>query len=145
MMEQYGWVIYALLGAGFAAVVNVLTKRALDNADATVAISIQAMLMLLTVVTVATFQKGWAKLPEMPRWAIGLVALSGIAAGLSWLFGYKALQLSQVAKSAPIDKLSMPLAVVLAMVFLQERPTGMNWLGIALMVTGAFFVAQSGK
>ena len=64
---------------------------------------------------------------------------------MSWLFGYKALQLSQVAKSAPIDKLSMPLALVLAMVFLQERPTGMNWLGIALMVTGAFFVAQSGS
>ena len=145
MMEHYGWVVYALLGAAFAAVVNVLTKRALDESDATVAISIQAMLMLLTVVVVATIQKGWSKLPEMPRWAMGLVAVSGVAAGMSWLFGYKALQLSKVAKSAPLDKLSMPLAVVLAMIFLQERPTGMNWLGIALMVVGAFFVAQSGK
>ncbi|MDQ3439267.1 MAG: EamA family transporter [Planctomycetota bacterium] len=145
MMEQYGWVIYALIGAAFAAVVNVLTKRALDDSDATVAVSIQATLMLLTVVTVATIQKGWAKLPEMPRWSIGLVALSGVAAGMSWLFGYKALQLSKVASTAPLDKLSMPLAVVLAMIFLQERPTGMNWFGIALMVTGAFFVAQSGK
>jgi transporter family protein len=101
--------------------------------------------MLLTVVTVVTIQKGWSKLHDMPRWAMGLVALSGVAAGMSWLFGYKALQLSKVAKTAPLDKLSMPLAVVLAMIFLQERPTGMNWLGIALMVVGAFFVAQSGK
>ena len=142
-MENYGWVIYALLGAAFAAVVNVLTKRALDETDSSVAVSIQALLMLLTLTAVVTFQRNWAKLTDMPRWAVGLVAVSGVAAGLSWLCGYKALQLSKVAKSAPLDKLSMPLAVVLAMIFLQERPTGMNWLGIGLMVVGAFFVAQS--
>jgi transporter family protein len=142
-MDGYRWLIYALLGAAFAAVVNVLTKKALNSSESTVAVSIQALLMLLTVVTVATIQRGWAKLPEMPKWAMALVALSGIAAGLSWLFGYKALQMSQVAKTAPLDKLSMPLAVVLAMIFLHERPTGMNWLGIGLMVVGAFFVAQS--
>ena len=145
MMENYGWIIYALLGAAFAAVVNVLTKRALHETDSSVAISIQALLMLLTLALVVTFQRNWAKLGEMPRWAIGLVAISGVSAGLSWLCGYKALQMSQVAKTAPLDKLSMPLAVVLAMMFLQERPTGMNWLGIGLMVVGAFFVAQSGK
>jgi bacterial/archaeal transporter family protein len=143
MMEHYGWIIYALLGAAFAAVVNVLTKKALGASDSSVAVSIQALLMLLTVATVATIQKGWAKLPDMPRWAMGLVALSGVAAGMSWLCGYKALQISKVANTAPLDKLSMPLAVVLAMIFLHERPTGMNWLGIALMLVGAFFVAQS--
>lgn len=145
MMETYGWVIYALLGAAFAAVVNVLTKRALDETDASIAIGIQALLMLFTLAAVVTFQRAWPKLTEMPRWAIGLVALSGVAAGLSWLCGYKALQMSQVARTAPLDKLSMPLAVMLAMIFLHERPTGMNWMGIGLMVVGAFFVAQSGK
>ncbi len=99
MMENYGWLIYALLGAAFAAVVNVLTKRALDETDSSVAISIQALLMLLTLATVVTFQRSWSKLTDMPRWAIGLVAISGVAAGLSWLFGYKALQMSQVAKT----------------------------------------------
>lgn len=125
--------------------VNVLTKRALDETDSSVAISIQALLMLLTLASVVTFQRSWSKLTDMPRWAIGIVAISGVAAGLSWLFGYKALQMSQVAKTAPLDKLSMPLAVILAMIFLHERPTGMNGFGIALMVVGAFLVAQSGK
>ena len=99
--------------------------------------------MLLTLATVTTIQRGWSKLPGMPRWAMALVALSGVAAGMSWVFGYKALQISKVAKTAPIDKLSMPIAVVLAMIFLRERPTGINWLGIGLMIVGAFFVAQS--
>lgn len=144
-MQTYGWLIFALLGAFFAAVVNVLAKKALDSSHSTVAITIQSVLMLVTLASIATFQRAWPKLAEMPRWAMGLLALSGVAAGLSWVFGYRALQMSEVAKTAPLDKLSMPLAVVLAMIFLRERPTAMNWLGIGLMVVGAFFVAQSGN
>lgn len=144
-MNEYRWLLFAVLGAAFAAVVNVLTKKALNRMDVTVALAVQALLMLATIVIAATLLRRWSQVAAAPRWALGLVALSGLAAGLSWLCGYYALQLSQVAKSAPIDKLSMPLAVVLAMIFLSERPTGLNWIGIGLMVTGALFVAQSGK
>lgn len=142
-MDNYRWLIYALIGAGFAAVVNVLTKKALDRTDFTVALCIQAVLMLLTLIVATTLRRKWGELSETPKWAMGLVAAAGVAAGLSWIFGYRALQLSKVAKTAPLDKLSMPLAVVLAMIFLHERPGSMNWLGIVLMVVGAFFVAQS--
>ena len=144
-MGEYRWLLFAVLGALFAAVVNVLTKKALNRMDVTVALAVQAMSMLLTIGVAVTLLRRWSHAAAAPRWALGPVALSGLAAGLSWLCGYYALQLSQVAKSAPIDKLSMPLAVVLAMVFLSERPTGMNWLGIGLMVAGAFFVAQGGE
>ena len=144
-MEQYRWLIFALLAAVFAAIVNVLTKRALDKADHTIALCVQSTVMLTTLLAATTFMGRWSKAGDTPKWALGLVALSGIAGGLSWLFGYRALQLSQVAKTAPIDKLSMPLAVVLAMIFLHERPSPMNWVGVALMTIGAFFVAQGGK
>lgn len=140
-MENYRWLILALLGAFFAAIVSVMTKRALDKTDFTIALSVQSAVMLLTLLIATTAMARWSKLGETPKWALGLVAASGLAAGLSWIFGYQALQMSKVATATPIDKLSLPLGVVLAMIFLRERPTAINWVGIGLMTMGAFFVA----
>ena len=64
--------------------------------------------------------------------------LTGVCGGLSWIFVFRAIQLADVSKVAPIDKLSMPLAIVLAVVILGERPTTVNWLGVALIVAGAY-------
>jgi hypothetical protein len=58
-----------------------------------------------------------------------MIILSGLAGALSWLFYFRAIQLGSSPRSPPIDKLSMPLAVLLAVLLLQERPSGMNWLG----------------
>ena len=140
-MSEFRWVILALLGALFAAIVSVMTKKALDKTDFNVALTIQAITMLATLAILTTFLRRWEKVSDAPRWALGRIAASGVAAGVSWFFGYQALQLSKVAKSTPIDKLSMPIGVILAMVFLHERPSAMNWIGIGLMALGAFFVA----
>ena len=99
-MGDYRWLLFALLGAAFAAVVNVLTKKALNRMDVTVALTIQSLLMLLTIGLAATLLRRWSHVAAAPRWALGLVALSELAARLLWLCGYYALQLSQVAKSA---------------------------------------------
>jgi transporter family protein len=71
------------------------------------------------------------------------VAASGVAAGLAWYFGYRALQMSEVSKGTTIDRLSLPIAVILAAVFLRERPSMLNIGGIVLMVAGAVMVSQS--
>jgi transporter family protein len=70
--------------------------------------------------------------------AIVSIVLTGVCGGLSWIFVFRAIQLADVSKVAPIDKLSMPLGIVLAVVFLQERPSAINWLGIVLITGGAY-------
>ena len=140
-MQSYSWVGFALLGAVFAAVVAVLSKQAMATTDYSVVLTVQSLLMLITLTTLVTFMRRWPAMSGATRAAWGLMIAGGVAAGLSWFFGYHALQLSHVAKSAPLDKISMPLAVLLAVVFLRERPSGLNWFGIGLMFAGAVCVA----
>jgi transporter family protein len=83
----------------------------------------------------------WPKIPTLTGRAMIAIVLSGIAGAVSWLFYFKAIQLGSVSKVAPIDKLSMPFAVILAVVLLGDRPSGWNWLGIALIVGGAYLAA----
>jgi transporter family protein len=70
------------------------------------------------------------------------IVLAGVAGGLAWIFGFRAIQLAGVSKVAPIDKLSMPLAVILAVIFLGERPSAINWAGIALIAVGVYLAAH---
>ncbi|HEX8340252.1 MAG TPA: EamA family transporter [Tepidisphaeraceae bacterium] len=142
-MDQLHWVIYAVLGAFFAAIVSVLTKRALDQADPFVALSVQSAVMALTLTALMTFFGKWKAFTGVPRGVFGLVIAAGVAAGLSWFFGYRALQMATVAKSTPIDRLSLPMAVILAMIFLRETPSALNFVGIALILAGTFVVVKA--
>jgi len=69
------------------------------------------------------------------------IGASCVAGAVSWLFYFKAIQIGSVSKIAPIDKLSMPLAVFLAVVILNEKYSKLNWLGLGLIVIGAFLAA----
>ena len=142
-MGNHKWLAFALLGAAFAAAVSVLSKAALKASDVFVALSLQALLMLATLLVAATVMGRWSAVRDMPRWAVGLIVLSGVAGGLSWTFGYQALQLSDVTRAGPIDKLSTVFAVVLAVAFLRERPSALNWAGVVLMLVGAYCVAHT--
>jgi transporter family protein len=61
---------------------------------------------------------------------------------LSWIFVFRAIQLADVSKVAPIDKLSMPLGILLAVLMLHERPSWINWVGIALITGGAYLATM---
>jgi len=67
--------------------------------------------------------------------------LSGLATGASWVCYFRALKIGEAAKVAPIDKLSVVLVAVFGVMFLGERLTAPNWLGVALIATGAILVA----
>ena len=71
------------------------------------------------------------------------VILAGVCGGLSWIFVFRALQLAPNVKVAPIDKLSLPLAIILSVLILGEPVRGINWVGIALIVTGAFLATKA--
>ena len=144
MFEQR-WLVYALLSAGFAALVGVLGKIGMAEVDSTLATAVRSVVMTALLLAVCTAMGLWSKVQSLHGRALAMVALSGAAGAISWLFYFKAIQAGTVSKVAPVDKLSMPLAVLLAVLVLGDRPTWVNWVGIALIAGGAYLAAWTGK
>jgi transporter family protein len=143
-MAQYQWLIYALLGAVAAAVIAPLGKMGTEKLDSNVVTAVRSVFQALVVLIVVTAMGLWGNLKHFQPKSFAYAALTGLAGGISWLCMFKALASKggEVMRVAPIDKLSMPLSVILAVLFLTERPTAINWAGIALMACGAYMVAH---
>jgi transporter family protein len=140
MFEQR-WLIYAILSALAAAVIPILGKVGMKGVDSNLATGVRSVAQMIFVVIVCTVMGLWAKLPTVSGKAWAATALAGVAGGASWLFYFAALQAGKASQVAPIDKMSMPLAIILAVLILGERPSGLNWLGVALIVAGAYLAA----
>lgn len=127
------------MSALFAALTAVFAKVGVKNIDSNLATAIRTTIIFVLVWGIALF-KGVApniKHLEQKTWIF--LILSGCATGLSWLFYFKALQLGKVAQVAPVDKLSVALAIVLSVAFLNEMLTWKIALG-ALMIIGGTIV-----
>ena len=136
MIER--WLLYAILSAVAASLVAIFAKLGMSNVDATLATTIRSAVMTVLLLVTCTFTGVFARIPQVNSRAMWMIVLSAVAGAASWLFYFHAVKLGDVSKVAPIDKLSMPLAIVLAVVILGERPTIVNWLGVALIVGGAY-------
>ncbi|GKW07244.1 MULTISPECIES: EamA family transporter [Pectobacterium] len=137
------WLIYALLSAVCAAMVAIFGKIGLQNLDANTATAIRAVIMALFLVGVVVAQGKLALVGEVVanKKALLFIVLSGVAGALSWLFYFVALKNGNVAQVAPIDKLSVVFAVVLAVILLGEKISLMAGAGVALISVGALLVA----
>ncbi|MBA0209529.1 EamA family transporter [Pectobacterium sp. CHL-2024] len=137
------WLIYALLSAVCAAMVAIFGKIGLQNLDANTATAIRAVIMALFLVGVVVAQGKLALVGEIVanKKALLFIVLSGLAGALSWLFYFVALKNGNVAQVAPIDKLSVVFAVVLAVILLGEKISLMAGAGVALISVGALLVA----
>ena len=145
-MTDYRWLIYALISALAASLVAIFGKVGLsgDNGiDSTVATTIRSLVMTGFLVGILVISGLSTKVLNVRGWPLFWIAASGIAGAVSWLFYFKAIQIGSISKIAPIDKLSMPLAVVLAVIILNEKYSKVNWLGLLLIVIGAFLAAVS--
>ncbi|HEY7088007.1 MAG TPA: EamA family transporter [Tepidisphaeraceae bacterium] len=140
MFEQR-WLIYALLSAAAASLIPILGKIGMKGVDSNLATGIRSIAQMLFVVIVCTAMGLWSKLPSLNGKAWTMTALAGIAGGASWLFYFAALQVGKASQVAPIDKMSVPFAVVLALLILGERPSTWNWFGVMLIAIGAYFAA----
>lgn len=141
-MLQQPWLIYAILSAVAAALVGIFAKVGMEAIDPTLATAVRSILMTLFLAALCAVTGTWSRLGEIHLKAGAMILLSGLAGAVSWLFYFKAIQVGTVSQVAPIDKLSMPLAVILAVLFLSDRPTLVNWLGVILMTTGAYLAAR---
>jgi transporter family protein len=134
------WLGWALLSAVFAGLTAVLARVGVQGVDSNLATAIRTVVILVFAWSVALYRNDQQLSTVAPRTWLFLV-LSGLATGASWLCYFRALQLGQVSKVAPIDKLSVVFAILLAAVFLHERLTWQNWVGGALIVGGSLVLA----
>ncbi len=131
------WLGWALLSAFFAALTAILAKIGVEGTDPNWATALLTTVVLVFTWGIAFFTSGrtdWSALG--PRTWFFLVA-SGLATGLSWLCYFRALKLGDVSKVAPIDKLSVALVIILALVFLGERLKTQEAIGASLIILGA--------
>ena len=136
-----GWLTWALLSAVFAAATAILAKLGVAGVDSNFATAVRTSVVVLFTWLLAFVvrQPGSFHVPSKNTWFF--LGLSGLATGLSWLCYFRALQLGEVAKVAPIDKLSVVVAIVVSVLFLGERLSVRETFGVCLIVGGALFLA----
>lgn len=130
------WAVYAVLSAFFASLVAIFGKVGIKGVDSNLAVAIRTIIIVFFAWAIVAVQGNWREIFSISRFSYTFIILSAIATGLSWLFYYKALQLGEVSRVAPIDKLSIALTIILAFIFLSEKPTLGNVLGGLLVTSG---------
>ena len=136
------WFMWALLSAFFAGLTAVLAKVGVAHMNSNLATAIRTVVILFFAWAVAFFSN------REPISTIGMrtwifLILSGIATGLSWLCYFRALQLGEASRVAPVDKLSVVIAIALAAIFLHEKLTWHQWCGGLLICSGAIVLAYA--
>jgi len=134
------WVTYAILSAFFGALVAIFGKIGVRDVDSNLAVALRTVVIVFFAWGIVLAQGNARDLLRISRHSYLFLFLSAIATGCSWLFYYNALKLGEASRVAPIDKLSVALAVVMAFVFLGEKPTLGNVLG-AVLTAGVLVAA----
>ena len=132
------WVVYALLSAVFAALTSILAKIGIDHVNSNLATAIRTIVVLLLAWGMVFLTGAQAGIRDISRRSLLFLVLSGLATGLSWLCYYKAMQIGEVSKVAPIDKFSIVLTLILAFVVLKEPLTPKAIVGGVLISLGTF-------
>jgi len=140
MTASASWAVYAVLSAFFGALVAILGKIGVRDVDSNLAVAIRTVIIVFFAWGIVLVQGNARDVWRISRHSMIFLVLSAIATGLSWLFYYKALKLGEASRVAPIDKLSVALAVVMAFTFLGEKPTTGNVLA-AILVSAGVLVA----
>ena len=136
MSVPASWVLWALLSAAFAALTAIFAKVGVEEVDSDLAMAIRTVVVAVLVVPFVLVAGKWSNPLALPGKTLMFLVLSALATGASWLCYFKALQLGDVSKVALVDKFSIVLVLVLAFLFLGERPSGRDWAAIGLIITG---------
>ncbi|MBZ4187706.1 EamA family transporter [Niabella beijingensis] len=135
------WLVYALLSALFAALTAIFGKLGVANVNSNLATGIRTVVILIMIWSII-MARGEAKgMSILSKQNITFLIISGIATGLSWLFYFKALQLGKVSQVAAVDKLSVALTIIIAVLFLGEQLTLKTFAGASLIIIGTVLLA----
>ena len=135
------WQVWALLSAVFAALTAIFAKVGVENVNSDFATFVRTIVILLCLVTILAVTGQFESPGSVSPKTYAFLVLSGLATGASWLCYFRALKLGDASQVAPIDKLSVVLVAIFGVLFLGEKLSGVNWLGVALVAAGAILVA----
>ena len=134
------WFVLALLSAVFAALTSILAKIGIDGVNSNLATAIRTAVVLVMAWGMVFITNAQSEIGEISRKSWIFLIFSGLATGASWLCYYRAIQLGDVSKIVPIDKLSVIITLVLAFVFLHEKFTPKSAVGCLLIGAGSLLM-----
>lgn len=139
--STHGWFFWAVLSACFAALTAILAKIGIRGVDADFATLVRTIFIVVVLAAFVGWAGKWSDPRALPGKTLTFLGLSALATGASWVCYFRALQMGDASRVAPVDKFSVVLVAVFAVVFLGERPAARDWLGIALVAAGVLLLA----
>lgn len=136
------WIFWALLSAFFAGLTAVLSKKGVAGVDSNLATAVRTTIVLVFTWGIAAVTTRPSAVMDFPKKTWMFLILSAIATGASWLCYFRALQVGEVSRVAPVDKLSVVFAMVFAVVMLRERLTWQHAVGGGLIVMGSLVLVM---
>lgn len=140
-MNAANWFFWAFLSAIFAALTAIFAKIGIQDVDPDLATLIRTAIIIIILSAFVCLSGKWTNpfLLTSKTWVF--LGLSGLATGASWVCYFRALKLGDASKVAPVDKFSLVLVAIIAFIFLGERPTFREWVGIAMVAGGVLTLA----
>ncbi len=135
------WQIWALLSAGFAALTAIFAKIGIENINSDFATFLRTIVIVVVLIGILAALGEFQPLRSISARTYLFLGLSGLATGASWLCYFRALKLGNASQVAPVDKMSVLLVAIFGVIFLGERLSGANWLGVGLIAAGGILVA----
>jgi bacterial/archaeal transporter family protein len=139
--DSWSWFAWAILSAIFAAFTAVFAKVGLQGVDSDLATLIRTGVIISVLACFVWLTGKWRNPTELSSRTWLFLTLSGLATGASWVCYFRALKLGEASKVAPVDKLSLVLVAIFAYLFLAERPSLREWIGIAMVGAGVVVLA----
>ena len=130
------WFVFALLSALFAALTSILAKVGIEGVNSNLATALRTMVVVVMAWVMVFLTSAQGGITEISKKSWLFLILSGLATGASWLCYYRAIQIGEVSKVVPIDKLSVVITLVLAAIFLHEKFTPKSVIGCILIGVG---------
>ena len=140
-MTASGWFFWALLSAVFAAMTAIFAKLGLAGIDSDMATLVRVVIIFAVLGLFVAATGKWVDPRSLSGRTWLFLALSGLATGASWVCYFRALKIGEASKVAPVDKLSLVLVAVFAVLFLGERPALREWIGIAMVAGGVLVLS----
>src|SRR5947209_7811580 len=131
------WLVWALLSASFAALTAIFAKIGVENTNSDFATLVRTVVILIVLSAMVVLTGQWQSLSTLSRKTLLFLVLSGLATGASWICYFRALKVGDAARVAPIDKLSVVLVAIFSVIFLGERLSRLNTVGVGLIALGA--------
>ena len=138
------WQFWAILSAAFAALTAIFAKIGVAGVNSDFATFIRTIVILIALAAILFATGQWQAPGSVSARTYLFLVLSGLATGGSWICYFRALKIGEAARVAPIDKMSVVLVAIFGVIFLGERLSGPNWVGVALIAAGAVLVAYRG-